>query len=142
MKVALAQITGEPFAVEQNRELARSVATEAIERGADLVVLPELIVHGYVADRERLAQLAEPVLGPTFESWHELARAGDAYVVGGFCERAGDDLYNSAIAVGPEGLVLHYRKVHLFAAEKRAFRPGDLGFPVAPTGIGTIGLCL
>jgi N-carbamoylputrescine amidase len=142
VKVALAQITGEPFAVEQNRELARSVAAEAIERSADLVVLPELIDHGYVADRERLAQLAEPVLGPTFESWHELARAGDAYVVGGFCERAGDDLYNSAIAVGPEGLVLHYRKVHLFAAEKLAFRPGDVGFPVAPTRIGTIGLCV
>jgi N-carbamoylputrescine amidase len=142
VKVALAQITGEPFAVEQNRELARSVAAEAIERSAYLVVLPELIDHGYVADRERLAQLAEPVLGPTFESWHELARAGDAYVVGGFCERAGDDLYNSAIAVGPEGLVLHYRKVHLFAAEKLAFRPGDVGFPVAPTRIGTIGLCV
>ena len=82
MKVALAQITGEPFAVEQNRELARASAVEAFERDADLVVLPELIVHGYVADRERLAPLAEPLLGPTFESWHELARSAGGYVVG------------------------------------------------------------
>ena len=141
-RIALAQITGEPFAVEQNRELARSAAAEAFEREADLVVLPELIVHGYVADGEQLAPLAEPVLGPSFEGWLDLARAAGGYVVGGFCERLGDDLYNSAIAVGPEGLVLHYRKVHLFAREKLAFRPGDLGFPVAPTRIGTIGLCV
>src|SRR5205085_7766577 len=101
VKVALAQITGEPFAVERNRELARKAAVDAFEQGADLVVLPELIVHGYVVDRERLAPLAEPLLGPTFESWHELARAAGGYVVGGFCEREEDELYNSAIAVGP-----------------------------------------
>lgn len=141
-RIALAQITGEPYAVEQNRELTRRAAAEAFERGADLVVLPELIVHGYVADAARLAPLAEPVEGPTFQAWHELARDSGGYLVGGFCERVDDALYNTAIAVGPEGLVLHYRKVHPFAEEKLAFRPGDLGFPVVETRVGKIGICV
>lgn len=142
IRIALAQITGEPFAVAANLELTRSAAAAAFEQGADVVVLPELIVHGYVADAERLAPIAEPVLGAPFELWYEVAREADGYVIGGFCERDGDSLYNAAIAVGPEGLVLHYRKVHPFALEKLAFRPGDLGFPVARTAVGTLGLCV
>jgi N-carbamoylputrescine amidase len=140
--IGLAQITGQPYAVEENRELTKQAAANAFELGADIVVLPEMIVHGYVADWRRLALVAEPACGPTFEAWHELAREAGGYIVGGFCERDGGALYNTAIAVGPEGLVLHYRKVHLFAEEKVAFRPGDLGFPVARTRFGGIGVCV
>ena len=142
VRIGLAQVTGEPYAVEENRELTRRAAADAFESGADIVVLPEMIVHGYVADWRRLAPLAELARGPTFEVWHELAREAGGYIVGGFCERDGNALYNSAICVGPEGLVLHYRKVHLFAEEKVAFRPGDLGFPVARTRFGGIGICV
>lgn len=142
VRIALAQVTGAPFAVEENRELTVRVAAEAFEREADVVVLPELIVHGYVADWRALAPLAEPVDGPTCRAWHALARESGGYVVGGFCERDGEALYNSAIVVGPDGLVLHYRKVHLFAEENVAFRPGDLGFPVAATRFGAVGLCV
>jgi predicted amidohydrolase len=62
--------------------------------------------------------------------------------VGGFCEAGENGIYNSAIAVGPDGLLLHYRKVHPFAAEKLTFLPGDLGFPVAETSLGTLGICV
>ena len=40
------------------------------------------------------------------------------------------------------GWLLHYRKVHLFAEEKVAFRAGNLGFPVVPTRFGNIGVCV
>jgi len=142
VRVALAQIRGEPFAAEANRALTVDVAGRAFADGADLVVLPELIVSGYVTDAERLRAIAEPVDGPTVAAWHVLARAAAGVVVGGFCELAGDALYNTAVAVGPEGLLLHYRKVHLFAEEKNTFAPGDLGFPVASTPAGTLGICV
>lgn len=142
VRVGLAQVTAEPYAVERNRELAKQAVIEAFGAGADIVVLPEMIVHGYVADWRRLAPLAEPAQGPTFDEWHALAKEAGGYIVGGLCERAGDALYNTALAVGPEGVVLHYRKVHLFAEEKVAFRPGDLGFPVASTRFGAIGICV
>jgi len=142
MKIALVQIKGEPFAAEANRALTVDFTRRAFDGGAALVVLPELIVSGYVTDGRRLREIAEPVDGPTVDAWHALARDAGGFVVGGFCERAGDELYNTAVAVGPEGLVLHYRKVHLFAAEKHAFAAGDLGFPVAATSAGILGICV
>src|SRR5262249_20791938 len=51
-------------------------------------------------------------------------------------------LYNSAVLIGSEGIALHYRKLHRFAAEKEIFAPGDLGLPVARTELGVIGLCV
>ena len=142
VRIALAQVTAEPYAVDENRALSVRAATAAFDRGADLVVLPEMIVPGYVTDAERLAAIAEPIDGPTLAAWRELARDADGYIVGGFCERVEDDLYNTAVAVGGDGVVLHYRKVHLFADEKAAFSPGDRGFPVAHTPLATIGLCV
>ena len=35
--------------------------------------------------------------------------------------------------VGPDGLRIHYRKLHLFDREKDVFTPGDKGLPVADT---------
>jgi predicted amidohydrolase len=142
VSVGLVQIGTEPFDVEANRELTAKSAAAAFERGADIVILPEMVVHGYVADWKKLFPLAEPVGGPTVRSWSELAAEAGGYVVGGFCEREGEALYNAAVAVGPEGTILHYRKMHLFAEEKIAFRPGNLGFPVVPTRFGNIGVCV
>ena len=140
--IGLVQIGGDPYQVESNRDLTLRSATSAFERGADIVVLPEMIVPGYVADWRKLALVAEPLDGPTVEAWSALARDSDGYVVGGFCERDGESLFNTAVAVGPDGLLLHYRKVHLFADEKIAFRPGNLGFPLVSTRFGVIGLCV
>ena len=140
--IGLAQISGEPFEVDANRKLCNDTIRGSFEQGADIVVLPELIVHGYVADAERLYPIAEPVEGPTVQAWTELAASAGGYIVGGLAERDGEALYNTAVAVGPEGIIGHYRKAHLFADEKVAFVPGDLGFPVFRTRFGTIGICV
>jgi N-carbamoylputrescine amidase len=140
--LALAQITGEPYEPDANRDRASETVRRSFAAGADLVVLPEMIIPGYVADPERLRGIAEPINGPTVESWQRLAAEGVGHIAGGFCELDGDELYNTAVVVGPEGVVLHYRKLHLFSSEKHAFAPGDLGLPVAELAFGTIGLCV
>jgi N-carbamoylputrescine amidase len=140
--IGLAQISGEPFEVEANRKLCNDAVRSAFEQGADIVVLPELIVHGYVADAARLFPVAEPVDGATVRAWTELAASSGGYVVGGLAERDGESLYNTAVAVGPDGLIGHYRKAHLFADEKVSFAQGDLGFPVFRTRFGNIGICV
>jgi N-carbamoylputrescine amidase len=142
LAIGLGQVTGDPYEPARNLELALGAAEELFDRGARLVVLPELIVSGYAADRDRLMELAEPVDGPATAAWTELARRRDGWIAGGLCERDGDALYNTAVLVGPDGLVLHYRKLHLFREEKHGFEPGDLGLPVAELPIGRIGLCI
>lgn len=105
----------------------------ALVRGceADLLVLPELCTSGYLfRGREELLALSEPADGPTVGAVAQACRARGCHVVLGLPERAGDEVFNSAALVGPDGLAGVYRKVHLFGEEKRWFAPGDLGFPV------------
>ena len=142
LSLAIAQITGRPFDPEGNRILCEEAILDAVGRGAGLVVLPELIVPGYVLERDGLARSAEPLDGRTLASWTRLAKHHSVMIAGGFVERDGDRLFNAAILVGPEGLLLHYRKLHLFDREKEIFSPGDLGLPVAKTTAGIVGLCV
>jgi N-carbamoylputrescine amidase len=140
--VAIAQFSGPPDGGAANRARSVEVAREAFARGARIVVLPELIVPGYGWRRDVLGSGAEPIDGETVTAWTDVAREAGGYVAGGFAEREGDLLYNAAVFVGPEGLALHYRKLHLFAGEKGVFTPGDLGLPVARTPLGVVGLCV
>lgn len=142
ISIGLAQIGTEPYEVEKNLELTLDAAREAFESGADFVVLPEMVVPGYVADARRLSTVAETIDGPTVRAWTQLANQSGGYICGGFCEREGEALHNTAVLVGPEGLLLHYRKLHRFENEKVAFRPGDKGLPVAHTRFGTVGICV
>lgn len=144
--VGLAQLSALPGDSAGNRRRSVEAATALFEDGADIVVLPELCVPWYTADRSRLLAEAEPLDGPTVEAWCAVAAAYDGLIVGGFCERgdAGDDgaLYNSAVAAGGDGVVGHYRKLHLFDTEKLCFAPGDLGLPTFETSFGRLGVCV
>jgi predicted amidohydrolase len=52
-------------------------------------------------------------------------------------------VYNSAVLVGPEGLIGCYRKAHLpLLGVDRFTTPGDTGFEVWETAIGRIGIAI
>lgn len=142
LKLGIAQLTGEPYAPEPNRASTLEAAADLFTQGAQLVVLPELIVPGYPADTSALPEYAEPLDGPTVSAWSALAGERGGWIAGGFCERDGDRCFNSAVIVDGDGVVLHYRKLHLFRGEKHAFAPGDLGLPVAELPFGRVGLCI
>ncbi len=142
VRVGIAQIGTPPDDPAASRDRTTAALHEALDQGADLVVLPELAVPGYTTDAELLAAGAEPLDGPTVTGWQRLAAASSAVVVGGICERSPAGLHNTAVVVGPEGVLAHYRKLHLFAAEKSVFVPGDRGLPVVATPHGTIGVCV
>ena len=140
--VGLAQITTIPGAVEANRDLIHAALCDLSAQGAQLVVLPELTACGYTLDHEILTAASEKVPGPTTDAWCEHARSSSSIVIGGLCERDGTKLWNSVVAVDGNGVFLHYRKLHLFAAEKQVFTPGDLGLPIANTPLGCLGACV
>ncbi len=110
--------------VENALKLARKIES-------DLYVLPELFNTGYAfTSRDEALELAEEIPGQTTEKLAEYCRENDVYIVGGIAERENGRVYNSAVAVGPDGLIGKYRKSHLFYAEKKWFSPGDTGFRV------------
>ncbi|WP_329253208.1 nitrilase family protein [Actinoallomurus sp. NBC_01490] len=131
---------------DRNLQRTLDLVNEAADRGATLVVLPELANTGYAfATREEAYAHAEHVPGgPTTQAWTELARERGLYLVGGLTEQDGDGvrLFDTTVLIGPEGLIGKYRKTHLWDREKLIFTPGDLGFPVFDTRIGRIGLLI
>jgi predicted amidohydrolase len=94
---------------------------------ADIIVLPELAFTGYFfEDRDELQELAEDVSdSPTVHGLSRLCKNNSFYLVVGFAERCKGRLYNTALVIGPSGLLHRYRKLHLFNTEKEYFDPGD-----------------
>jgi predicted amidohydrolase len=141
--VTVAVIQMEPVFGATSANVAHSVALieQAASKGAELVVLPELCNTGYVfRGRAEARALAEEIPdGPSTRTWMEVAARHGLHIVAGITERAGGQLFNSAVIVGPHGLVGRYRKMHLWANEALFFSPGDLGFPVFDTPLGRIG---
>jgi 5-aminopentanamidase len=109
---------------------------------ADLIVLPELFNTGYqFVSREEAYDLAEEIpAGRTTKHLIDIAAAKNMHIVAGLAERAGKQIFNSAVLVDPSGVVSVYRKSHLFDEETLWFSPGDTGFAVHDIGKARIGL--
>jgi N-carbamoylputrescine amidase len=121
---------------------------EAAERGARLVLLPELFTLPYPGQVEDPAafDLAEPVPGPTTETLGGVARARSVVLVGSVFERRAAGVYhNTAVVLDADGrLAGRYRKMHIpddpGYQEKFYFAPGDQGFAPVPTSLGPLGV--
>lgn len=125
----------------------------AAQEGADLVVFPEQILQGYLPDTlnwngDAVAwQMAQAEVVPQGESVLALQRQATqlgVHVVFGMTERhpeRAEVLFNSAVLLGPQGLVGVYRKVHQPGDEKHVYYPGS-DFPVFNTPLGRIGMLI
>ncbi len=140
--IGLAQMGSSPGDAGENRSRTTEAAKLLFDQGAQLIVLPELVVPWYTVRPDEVARTAEPLWGPTVEAWTAIAADHSGLIVGGFCERDGEAYYNTAVVVDRTGVIGHYRKLHLFAEEKVCFTPGDRGLPVIETPVGRLGLCI
>jgi N-carbamoylputrescine amidase len=143
-QIRIACLQTEPVLGDVTGNLAdQAVAcAEAIANGADLLVLPECSTTGWAFNSvEQAHEVAEPVPdGTACQQWLALCRDHDVHLVAGVVERDGDHLYNTAVLMGPDGLIGTYRKAHTWALEKTFYEPGDLGVPVFDTPLGRIGM--
>ena len=141
-KVATVQF--EPTMFEKERNVSRLLALceEAAGCGAKLIVTPEMGTTGYCwFDREEVATEVEPVPGPTTRRFEALCRDHGCHIVIGMPEVDADGVYfNSAVLIGPEGVVGVHRKSHPYIAEPKWAAAGDVGHQVFETPIGRIAL--
>jgi predicted amidohydrolase len=141
MQVAVAQI--DPQLGEKDRNLVTCIARmeEAVAAGAQLLVLPECAIPGYMfGSGEEALPYAEEIPGPSTDALERECARLDLYVVCGLLERDGDAIRNAAVLVGPDGLIGTYRKTHLpFLGVDRFVTPGD-ALPVFDTPLGRIGI--
>lgn len=141
MRVAVAQTEPRLGENERNLEVCLGRLEEAAKDGAQLLVLPECAIPGYMFDSaEEALAFAEEVPGPSTEILARECHRLEMHAVCGLLEREGDVLHNAAVLIGPGGLIGTYRKSHLpFLGVDRFVVAGD-ELPVYETPLGRIGI--
>ncbi len=97
-----------------NLRVMEEQARKARRRNIDILVFPELHLTGYTM-RDEVYNLAEPIPGPSTGRVEKLSREHGVHIVFGMPEE-GDVkgvLHNTAVFIGPKGIIGKYRKVHL-----------------------------
>src|SRR5688572_28427535 len=110
LRLALAQVNARVGDIEGNVGLIVSAIEAARERGAELVLLPELAITGYPPED---LLLKEHFLLAAGEAVAEVAAAAEGIVaLVGFPERA-DDVYNALAVLASGSVQAVYRKNQL-----------------------------
>jgi len=114
---------------------------EAARQRADLVVLPKTITA--TGNGLSYLEAAEPIPGPASDYFAGQARQYGFHLVAGLVERDGHLIYNTAVLLGPDGVLIgKYRKVTLPRTEIEAgVTPGN-EYPVFETRLGRIGIMI
>jgi N-carbamoylputrescine amidase len=133
---------------DTNLKRITSWVREAAAMGAQIILPSELFEGHYFCQQEREDWFlrAHPVQDhPTLNYFQALADELGVVIPVSFFEKAGPAFYNSVAVVDSDGAILGvYRKSHIPDGpgyeEKYYFRPGDTGFRVWKTRVGTIGV--
>jgi len=147
VRIGLCQIRPRTGDIEANLETIRDLTARASQEEIDILLFPELALTGYMA-RDELFELAQPVSGEAVSELESIAREYKVYLVVGMPELDEHTfmLYNSAVVVGPEGLVGTYRKRHLPSYgvfdEARYFKPFRGPIEVFSLSIGRVGVAI
>lgn len=141
-----------------NLENLTTMALEAIQGGAKLVILPEGATNGYATASEawcttgrtrcgqwqcRDVQSVGEALprGRTTEYWSTLARQHAVYIVYPVIEVDGERYYNAMGVVGPDGFITKYRKRLLYGPDYCYAEPGKRSASFS-TPFGKFGLLI
>lgn len=137
--------------VAENIDAVSDLVAHAADKGADIILPPELFEGPYFCqvEDEALFATAHPTAEhPSVRAMARLAKQLKVAIPTSFFERDGPHHYNSLAMINPEGEIMGvYRKSHIPDGpgyeEKFYFRPGNTGFKVwnvCGTRIG-IGIC-
>lgn len=143
LRVAAAQARSVPGDLAANVATAASSVAAAADRGARVVVLPELLLTGYDPDawtHDASLGVDDPALGPLCAT---AAARSVVVVVGAAVRRALDESTLSALVLDAEGRVrAAYDKQHLSGPEREFFTAGTGGTTLVVDGwrLG-VGIC-
>ena len=117
MHLAMGQVPIVLGNVKKNLKIMEESLKKAInksEKKIDLIAFPELFITGYNL-RDNYNNVSEkiPSEGPAQEGILKIAGKYDVTILSGIVERAEKSLFNSAVMIGPEGYIGHYRKQFL-----------------------------
>ncbi len=131
----------EPGRKDENLRHATELVERAAFQGAHVVVLPEAMPLGWTdLSAETLAD--EVPGGQTCALLRGLACRHRIFLCSGLVERAGDQTFNAALLINPQGeVLLHHRKLNELDIGHESYAQGDR-LQVAHTPLGTFGVMI
>ncbi|EHM10516.1 putative amidohydrolase [Thermanaerovibrio velox DSM 12556] len=147
---AAVQFAVEPMDVEENLSRAEMWVDRCVkESQAELVVLPESFTTGFtpLGDAKDLWDAVSEIPGPLTDRGVQWAKKMGIHLVFPTYERGPERgvVYNSAVLIGPSGILGVYRKTHPFPTERLEgggwTTPGHEPFCVK-TELGNIGIVI
>jgi predicted amidohydrolase len=138
-RVAAVSMNGLLGDAERVLEAIDGWCARAAEAKADLVLFPELVVHGHCTPNTW--ELAEPVPdGPSVRRLSDMARRHGLVLSAGLSEKERDIVYNTQVLVGPDGYIGKQRKLHLSRDEVNHYKGGRdiLVFDIGRCKVGTV----
>ena len=122
---------------EVNLRRMMDMSRAAARRGADLILFPEMASMGYgmfidesISQEEKI-RVTETVNGPSTKAMEQVAKEEGIYIIFGMSEKLHEedtDIYNSAVVLGPEGLIGSYQKIHPYGTENMWCKRGETPF--------------
>ena len=112
----------------------------AAAAGAELVLFPELVIHGHCTPNTW--ELAEPVPdGPSVRRLVDIARRRRLVLCAGLSEKERDIVFNTQVLVGPQGYLGKQRKLHL-SRDEAFYYKGGREIPVFDIGPCRLGIVI
>ena len=143
-EVATVQYEPSQFKKDHNVHSLLNLCEEAANKGAKLIVTPEMGTTGYCfLNRQEISSLVETIPGPTTKKFQSITKRFNCYIVIGMPEIDEETqlYYNSAVLIGPNGIIGKHRKSHGYIAEPKWSAPGQEHL-VFDTEIGKIGILI
>lgn len=107
--VGVAQPLAYPGDVRENLRRMAPLVDRAADHGAQLVVFSECGLTGYDLDERALAARF-PADAPVLDEVQAMAARSGAAIMTGFFEQATEGIYNTAVAIAPDGSRVYQRK--------------------------------
>jgi predicted amidohydrolase len=132
MRVAAVSVNGHLGEPERVLSAIDTWCERAAAEKADLVLFPELVVHGHCTPNTW--RLAEPVPdGPSVARLMRIASRHQLVVSAGLNEKERDIVYNTQVLIGPNGFIGKQRKLHL-SRDEAFYYKGGRELPVFDVG--------
>ena len=123
MRVAAVSMNGRLGEPERVLDDIATWCERAVAEKADLVLFPELVVHGHCTPNTwALAELVPD--GPSAQRLAQLAYKYRLFLCVGLSEKERDIVYNTQVLIGPDGFIGKQRKLHLSRDEVQYYKGG------------------
>jgi len=140
IRVAAVSMNSELGKYEETFAKIEQYAAQATEQGAELILFPELVVHGHCTPNTFDVAEAVPE-GPSTQRLEKLAAKLGVVLSVGLSEKENDIVYNTQALIGPDGYIGKQRKIHT-SRDESFFYKGGREMPVFNIGKCKVGMII